>query len=203
MQREKEREKAAAAGDGSTLLDLGEDALDIPLEESLMEELRKQEERQRQHLASPSPATAASRLGRKDDHEYGGQEEEDDTDDMDSDDDEEEDEEEDDAANDEDEEEEAALAVMAKGPPVNAGHRQQPRSHHAARDESGETEMRRKENEEGLKQASKRNDIVLINDKIPKHLRTDERVHPSTHLIYLIYTFCINYFYCLIAVLLL
>jgi hypothetical protein len=41
--------------------------------------------------------------------------------------------------------------------------------------------MRRKENEEGLQEASKLTDIVLINDKIPKHLRTDDRVNLFLH----------------------
>jgi hypothetical protein len=92
---------------------------------------------------------------------------------MSSDDDEEDDEELDDLVDDED------RGAVVRGDRSTLVRRS--RSHHAPKDELGETAMRRKENEEGLQEASKLNDIVLINDKIPKHLRTDDRYYYCKH----------------------
>jgi hypothetical protein len=127
-----------------------------------MEELRKQEEREQKMGMAAAEYGYANGNERDDDDDTNS------SDDMSSDDDEEDDEELDDLVDDED------RGAVVRGDRSTLVRRS--RSHHAPKDELGETAMRRKENEEGLQEASKLNDIVLINDKIPKHLRTDDRV---------------------------
>lgn len=169
------KEKAAATDNALLSLDFDdEDALDIPLEESLMEELRKQEEREQKMGMT---ATTAN----KQDDEYrfrngDGRDDDEDTDTL------------DDMSSDEDDDEgllEDEEQISLAGDGVSGGRaavvRRSHRSHHAPKDEMGETAMRRKENEEGLQEASKLTDIVLINDKIPKHLRTDDRYYYCKH----------------------
>lgn len=139
-----------------------------------MEELRKQEEREQKMGMT---ATTAN----KQDDEYrfrngDGRDDDEDTDTL------------DDMSSDEDDDEgllEDEEQISLAGDGVSGGRaavvRRSHRSHHAPKDEMGETAMRRKENEEGLQEASKLTDIVLINDKIPKHLRTDDRVSLFLH----------------------
>jgi hypothetical protein len=139
-----------------------------------MEELRKQEEREQKMGMT---ATTAN----KQDDEYrfrngDGRDDDEDTDTL------------DDMSSDEDADEgllEDEEQISLAGDGVSGGRaavvRRSHRSHHAPKDEMGETAMRRKENEEGLQEASKLTDIVLINDKIPKHLRTDDRVNLFLH----------------------
>jgi len=136
-----------------------------------MEELRKQEERE-QKLGM----TATTANKQDDEYRFRNGDERDDDDDTDT---------LDDMSSDEDDEEgllddEEQISLAGDGGRA-AVVRRSHRSHHAPKDEMGETAMRRKENEEGLQEASKLTDIVLINDKIPKHLRTDDRVRLFLH----------------------
>lgn len=99
--------------------DAEEADFDIPLEESLYEELRRREERKK-----------AQSLSRR---SYGEDEDDGLIDDMSSD-----------------------------------------------EDSLADSEMQRKEDSEGLQQASQLNGIVIVNYKIPRHLRTDDRVSRAT-----------------------
>lgn len=147
-----------------------------------MEELRKQEERE-QKLGMTAKQDDEYRFRNGDERD-----DDEDTDTL------------DDMSSDEDEEglleDEEQISLAGDG--VSGGRatvvRRSHRSHHAPKDEMGETAMRRKENEEGLQEASKLTDIVLINDKIPKHLRTDDRVSLFLHVTYAVAHGCRTWF---------